>query len=147
MRFAPLLKFCISSLAGFLVDNAVFTAALFTLSATGNWNRAECVLWAIIVARAASAAANYLLNRHFVFGAGAAKRVSFARYCALALAILASGYAATALAAHLLDASGFGVTAVKIVCETVLFFLSYRMQKKWVFGGSPAAVERKRRGN
>ena len=130
--YGALLHFCASSAGCFLLDNAVFTAVLF--AAMTDWKRATNMLFAICAARALSATANYFYNRRFVFHDKARKRRSFFRYWALVLAVMAAGYAGTAGVARVLDANGFSITGLKIAVETALFFLSYSIQRKWVFG-------------
>ena len=53
---------------------------------------------------------------------------------ALVLLIAALSYALTATLSALLDVRGAPVTVVKVAVESALFILSYRLQKKWVFG-------------
>ena len=59
---------------------------------------------------------------------------SFSRYWALVLLIAALSYVLTATLSALLDVRGAPVTVVKVAVESALFILSYRLQKKWVFG-------------
>ena len=131
--YGALLKFCISSVGSFLLDNALFTAALFAAKRWTDWKRATAVLAAFIVARAVSATVNYICNRKLVFKSKVSKRTSFLKYWILVLAIMASGYAFTAGLSRVLDAKGFAITVIKIVVETALFFFSYGAQKRWIF--------------
>ncbi len=131
--YGALIRFCISSILGFVVDNAIFTAVLFCGIRWAGWRRAEAMLAAIVVARAVSATVNYICNRKLVFRSNVSKRKSFFKYWILVLAIMASGYLGTALLSRVLDASGFAITALKILVETVLFCVSYNVQKKWIF--------------
>lgn len=125
-------KFCASSLFGFLVDNLVFTAALYLLHAQGMLRRHD-ILISLIVARAVSAGVNYAFNRSLVFHSQTEVAPSAARYAALVVLIAALSYAGTAALSAALDAMGIWITGIKIGVETVLFVLSYRLQKKWVF--------------
>ena len=59
--------------------------------------------------------------------------VSLLRYWLLVLLIAGLSYAGTLMISTCLDAKGVVVTAVKIFVETVLFVLSYKLQKNWVF--------------
>lgn len=131
--YGALVKFCISSVASFLLDNAIFTAVLFLLMRSTEWRRATAVLVALVSARAASATVNYVCNRKLVFRSSVSKRKSFFKYWLLVLAIMAAGYGLTAGLARILDARGMAITVVKIVVETALFFLSYGVQKRWIF--------------
>lgn len=125
-------KFCASSLLGFLADNLVFTAALYALHAQGMLRRYD-ILVSLIVARVISAALNYAFNRALVFHSRAGVASSSVRYAVLVVLIAALSYAGTAALSAVLDAMGIWITGIKIGVETVLFVLSYRLQKKWVF--------------
>ena len=46
---------------------------------------------------------------------------------------MVAGYAGTAVFARMLDVNGLAITVLKIAVETALFFLSYNIQRKWVF--------------
>ena len=131
--YGALLHFCASSVGCFLLDNVVFTVVLFAAMRATGWKRATNTLLAICVARAASATANYFYNRRFVFRSNASKRTSFPKYWLLVLCVMAAGYGGTAGLARVLDVNGFAITALKIAVETILFFLSYNAQRKWVF--------------
>ncbi len=134
--YGALVKFCISSVGSFFIDNAVFSLALFAFARSTDWKRATNVLVSIIIARAVSATANYIFNRKLVFKSKVAKSASFLRYWTLVLCIMAAGYALTASISRLADAQGFWITLIKIAVETALFFCSYNIQKKWIFKAS-----------
>lgn len=131
--YGALLKFCISSVASFIIDNVVFTAVLFAAMKATDWKRATGILVATIAARAISATANYIFNRKLVFRSKASKRESFAKYWLLVLGIMAAGYGLTAGASRLFNAFGFTITIIKIIIETMLFFISYNIQRQWIF--------------
>lgn len=136
MTLARLFWFSLSSLTGFLVDNVAFTALVFVLEAA-ELPRRQGILVALVAARVVSATANYLCNRYLVFRAqGGGWAVSFGRYAALVAAIAALSYAGTAALSAAFDARGVAITCLKVVVETVLFVLSYRLQSRWVFGRS-----------
>ena len=130
---SALVKFCMSSVACFLIDNVTFTAVLYAVSRLAEWKRATAVLVAIIIARAISATANYVFNRKLVFKSNVSKGRSFMKYWMLVLFILAAGYLFTAVLSRILDARGFVITMLKIAVETGLFFMSYKIQKRWIF--------------
>ena len=133
--YGALIKYCVSSIACFLLDNAIFTAVLYAFTRLTDWKRATGVFVAILVARASSATVNYCFNRSLVFRSNAAKGKSFAKYWTLVLVIMALSYLFTAGLSRILDAHGLLITILKIVVETALFFLSYNVQKRWIFKG------------
>ncbi len=87
---------------------------------------------AAAVARAVSATVNYLINKRVVFGSEAAVMRSFLRYsCTVALIIVLSAGIVSTLHIGL----GLSDTLTKIPVDIALFFVSYFLQRKWVFGG------------
>lgn len=125
--YAPLLKFFLSSFAGFLID----TAAFLVLSAL-----TESVLAAVVGARAISATGNYLINRRLVFEHGRDKpaTATAARYFALAVSLLAANYALlTGLAG-----AGIPDLPAKLLTELALLGVSYSVQQRFLFAaGAP----------
>lgn len=132
MTLAKFARFAMSSLMGFGVDNAVFTVLLFGFEACGV-SRRYGILFSLVIARLVSATANYLCNRCLVFRMRTGWTLSFSRYSALVVAIAALSYGGTAVLSAFLEARGLVITCLKVVVETVLFVLSYKIQSKWVF--------------
>ena len=120
--YAPLLKFLLASFAGFLIDTAAFLALS---AATGS------VLAAVGGARCLSATANFLINRRLVFRHGREKSAgaTAARYCALAVALLAANYALIAA----LAGAGVADLPAKLLTETALLAVSYAVQQRFLF--------------
>jgi len=125
-------RFCASSVFGFVVDNLVFSVALLSLQSLGVARRYD-ILASLVLARVVSATANYMANRLFVFKSERPVVSSYARYWILVLFIGAMSYVLTACLSALFDAKGLMITAIKIAAETGLFFVSYKLQKRWVF--------------
>lgn len=126
------LKFCMSSIIGFVSDNLIFTFILFAVQSQG-WMRRYDILVALVVARVFSASVNYFCNRQFVFKSSSGVFASFMRYWAVVLLVGALSYGGTTLVAALFDATGLAITLLKILVETIIFMVSYQCQKKWVF--------------
>ncbi len=130
--YSQILKFVASSLIAFAVDNSIFAIGLSIL---GKPNRLLC----FIVARAFSSVLNFILNKKTVFKNTDNVVVTLLKYYALAIPILliseiGVGFAVANFGEELLGAAGvMFTTAVKIVIEFVLFILSYRIQRQWVF--------------
>ncbi len=131
--YGALLRFCISSVAGFLIDNAVFTAVLYAMVRFVGWQRSACVFVALVAARTVSSTSNYAFNRKLVFRSRSPNGRAFARYLALVVAIMTADYLFTTAMSWIFDARGFEITLVKIASETLLFFASYNIQRRWVF--------------
>ena len=93
------------------------------------------VLFATVLARIPSAVLNYFLNRRFVFESDAAVGSSFAKFLGVAAVQLFLSWFGTASISGLLKATGLLRTAVKLAVDVALFFVSYLVQKLWVFKG------------
>lgn len=129
--YGALFKFCMTSVLSFIIDNALFAAVIWMMT-NKKTPPAEDVFVSVCVSRFISANFNYLCNRFFVFHAKRGGH-SFWKYWALVLVIAACSYVATYSLSQLAHINGVLVTAIKIVVDTVLFVLSYAIQKKFVF--------------
>ncbi|HKS00988.1 MAG TPA: GtrA family protein [Arthrobacter sp.] len=120
--YAPLLKFLLSSFAGFMIDTVAFLALS---AATGS------ILGAVVGARCLSATANFLINRRLVFKHGRAKPAgtAAARYFLLALFLLAANYALVAAFAG----AGVADLPAKLLTEMTLLAVSYAIQQRFLF--------------
>ncbi len=126
------IRFCASSVFGFLVDNLVFTTILFALQSV-DLSRRYAILASLAVARFVSATANYLANRIFVFESNGEAFRSYLKYWVLVVLIGMMSYTLTSLSSAVCDAKGWAITTIKIVVESGLFLVSYKLQKRWVF--------------
>lgn len=116
----PLFGYATSSLAGFCLDAATLFA-LYPL--TSN------LALSVVVARLGSAAVNFGLNRHLVFGAGRTPLwPSARRYALLAATILFANLVLMEVLTPTL-----GLVAAKVITETGLFLGSYAVQSRLVF--------------
>lgn len=85
---------------------------------------------ATILARLCSGTANFMLNRKFVFNSKQAMHTSFLRYVAVSVLImLMSAWLTSAVHIWL----NWSDNTAKIPVDILLFFLSYYLQRKWVF--------------
>ena len=130
--FGIMLKFLLSSFGSTLLDLAVFYLVLRFLGARmGTY--AE--LGATVIARACSSFANFNANNTVVFGnKGHYKRAMFRYYCLCIPQMLVSGFLVTGIIHWLLpNAAPILITIVKFCVDTCLFFISYQIQREWVF--------------
>lgn len=110
----------------------MFTGVLFAVEDHIPYRR-HAILLSLVVARLASATLNYVCNRKFVFRSKADVKASFVKYWVLVLVVAVLSYAGTSAVSWAGDLRGWAISAAKIAVETVLFILSYRMQRRWVF--------------
>lgn len=136
--FGPVLKYFLASMAGTAVDFLAF----YLLSALiFKRESALDIAAATVLARVLSAAANYLLNRDYVFKVRTPGSV--VRYILLALGTIAVSTAAVSLGVTLLHFVA-GITGpfahletiktvLKAVADVLLFFVNYQLCRRWVF--------------
>lgn len=123
------IKFMGSSLLCVLIDQVIFNLLNLAVFHNGATKLARLILISTAIARVISASANFLLNKKFVFklkghAAGAAWR-----YAALCVAVML----ASAGCVWLLGQAGINSTIAKIIVDTLLYFVNFRVQQKWVF--------------
>lgn len=126
---APLGRFAASSLACAGID-----LGLFTLLAGGAAVGSGRIVAAALGARVVSAGCNFALNRALVFRLQAGGARAAGRYAALCAGQAA---ASAGLTAWLAAALPWAATACKVCVDLALFFLSFGIQRGWVF--APAA--------
>ncbi len=126
------IKFMGSSIASFLIENAVFAGMILFLESFG-FSRNYDILFAMLPARSTSSAVNYYLNRRHVFHSKVKKRASIWKYALVVLSIMSISIVGTTCLSTLLNVDGLSITLMKILADVVLFILSYKLQKLWVF--------------
>lgn len=124
-------KFMASSLTCVVVDQGIFNLLNLAVFANGTAKSAEIILISTIIARVISATVNFLLNRRFVFKDKGQAGKAFLRYVILSIGIMLLSAGGT----WLLGQTGMSSTVAKLITDTLLYFVSYRFQEKWVFRG------------
>ena len=125
-----ILVYFLSSAISFIADLSIFYLVMKLLgSAMGKW--AE--LGATAIARVFSSLINYNINRTKVFNSTSKSHGKLARYYALAIPQMFISAGLVTLVSHLLKATPFLATVIKLIIDTVIFFVNYRIQQTWVF--------------
>ncbi len=125
-------RYVVSSVLSFLLDNSLYNL-LFALL-MGRIGMGLVSPLAQISARVLSSLFNFTMNDRYVFRNRTGHGKAFVRYYCLCIPqTFVSLVCLTALVSWLEIASPLLATSVKILLETVLFFISYFIQKKWVF--------------
>ena len=130
--FARILKYALSSVLSFLLDIGVFWIAIRVLSGFfGLWSIPVCT----VIARVFSSFLNFNLNKLFVFKQKKAYGSHLWRYYTLATAQMLVSAGLLWILAHLLSEPGAAwlLTLLKMLVDMALFFLSYYVQRRWVF--------------
>ncbi len=129
--FKVMFKFLMSSLSSTLIDLGVFYLVMRFLGASfGKYS----ALGATVIARACSSFWNFSANDTIVFeNKGHHKRALFRYYCLCIPQMLLSAGLVTMLNHLFANTLPIVATAIKFVVDTVLFFISYQIQREWVF--------------
>lgn len=124
------LKFCVSSVGSFLLDIAIFTIASAGLAKVISENAiVNHIILATIIARICSGIFNYSVNR-LIFG-GKSKGASGAKYLVVWLVQMLLSANLVNIVVKLLPM--IHETIVKMIIDSLLFLISFFVQKKWVF--------------
>ena len=126
------LKYSLISLSSSILDIAAFTMLSAMLA---NVIPTEHIIVSTFIARGISGAFNFLMNKRVVFSAGNTallpgiiKYIITAAFIASLSALLVNG---------LFMLLHWNKTIIKIIVDTLLFFLSYKIQQAWVFNRRP----------
>ena len=131
---ASLICFCVDY-GLYLLFNHLFKAYVPTLNSYLSFLPVHIIArigLAAVVARVFSSILNFFINKKFVFANRAKLGASFARYVAtVVLIVVISAWLTSSL--HIWF--GWNDNLVKMPVDILLFFLSYYLQRRWVFGG------------
>jgi len=122
--YANILKYSLASMTSAAIDLTLFTlfTALFGAGAQG-------ILESTVLARVLSGTVNFALNRNWVFRSSSSHLAELAKYFTLFFGQMMTSWVLVAgisgLVAH--------PTLVKVFVDTGLFFLSYQVQKRYIF--------------
>lgn len=122
------IKYALSSFTSSIIDLGAFQ--LFSVLL--RQSSLSIQVWgATVLARIISSLYNYFVNKNVVFNDYEDNRHSFAKYYLL---VVAQMCVSAGLVYLFVDAIRFPKLIVKIIVDTFLFFISFRIQKAWVFG-------------
>ena len=130
--YSLILKFLLSSVIASLVDNVIFFICHLLLGE-------GMVLLCYVIARAVSSVTNFIVNKKTVFKNSDSIPKTLLKYYALAIPMLLISNFGVKLIVDSLGGSLSGVsasavtTAIKVAVEFILFLLSFRIQREWVF--------------
>ena len=129
--FKVMFKFMLSSLGSTLLDLGIFYLVLrFFGAAFGKY--AE--LGATVIARVCSSFFNFNANNSVVFGnKGSYRRAMLRYYCLCIPQMLVSALLVTLINGLFANSLPIVATVIKFLVDTCLFFISYGIQREWVF--------------
>ena len=122
-------KFLFSSLSSSVVDLALFSLFCFLLKDM-QWGKITYVMAATVFARILSALYNYLLNLKVVFQSESPVKSTLPRYVLLAAVQMSLS---AILVGKLYPLFGGAEVLVKIPVDVLLFFLSFVIQREFVY--------------
>lgn len=134
--FKVMAKFLLSSGAAFLIDTGIFYLLMKLFAA--RWGTFAPSI-SLVIARVISSFVNFNTNKSFVFQSKGNYKRAMLRYYVLCVIQLAVNAALTnGLVALANRAAGHAISAglatlIQIAVMTVLFFISYPIQREWVF--------------
>lgn len=118
------LKFCLSSFGSFIIDIVLFAVAKHFLK-----DVAYCIAISTVIARIISGGFNYSFNR-IIFKSKKKALSTGPKYLILWLVLMGLS-AGIVSGLHLIIK--INATIIKIVVDTLLFILSFKVQQNWVF--------------
>lgn len=119
-------KYIFSSLSASIIDIGIFQLALIILQE----NYKQYILFSTVIARIVSSLYNYFVNRTIVFKSQEKIGKTMFKYYALcAIQMMFSAFFVT----QIYSLFPFAEAGVKIVVDTILFFVSYQIQRRWIF--------------
>lgn len=122
-------RFMGASLFCFLLDQGLFNLMNLLIFANGQDKLASEILISTVIARVISATVNFLINRNLVFKQKGNAGRAFVRYAILCVAIMLLSAGGT----WLLSRTGLSSTVSKLIVDFLLYFVSYGVQRTWVF--------------
>lgn len=138
--FRNFFRFMSSSFLATALDLGISFFLLDHLRWAGLTNEARIAI-ATGAARIISSGFNFLVNKNFVFNFRTVRKEPMdvlVRYAILCVSVWTVSWGGvTALHYHL----GLSDKLAKIICDTLLFFVNYRLQQRWVFRKHPHYLE------
>ena len=125
------IKYMISSILSFLIDNGLFRFMEFVMGSDSD--KGAKIVVATVVARVVSSIFNFVVNRKAVFKSDAPVVKTALKYYALCICQMGASAGLVYLFSSLFNAGDWLTSLIKIIVDMLLFILSYQIQKRWVF--------------
>lgn len=127
ITFRPVIKFAAIGITSFVLEYLLFILLVALFQSMLPEFR---FLYATLIPRVCSAVFNFSMNKIYVFSQRRWSTASALKYVALCVAIASASYAGV----YILSGVHTMPSAVsKILVDSLLFFVSYHVQKHWVF--------------
>lgn len=124
--FSKFLKFAITSILVSIFDIVLFWLFNEFLFRNASYR----IIWSTILARIISATVNYIANRHLVFQSNEDQKKSAMQFLVLSIVQCAL----SAILVHVLEwVSSGNPVGLKVLVDTALFFVNYKVQQHFIF--------------
>lgn len=127
LLFSTFFKFSIASLSSFIIDIAIFQFVIMLLA---GFDASVKIICATVIARIFSSLYNFYVNRNIVFRSKEKTASSMIKYYLLVVIQMA---ASASLVYALFGILQIPETIVKILVDTLLFLISFGIQKRFIF--------------
>jgi len=122
VMLSSFIKFILSSISSFIIDITLFTII---------YSLIHNILLSTIIARLISSFYNYFINKNIVFNNKSSKK-NIIKYYTLCIIQTIMSWLLVELT-YIIFKSGIYPSLIKIVIDSILFILSFHIQKTWVF--------------
>lgn len=136
--YVQILKYIFSSLSATVIDLGAFALLFAILFPRLITNQELCTAACSVIARIISSLCNYFINFRFVFNKKKNASNTLLKYYILAVGVMLVSSLSTAGFTFLLPNSvNVGlITVIKAIVDTILFLITFTLQREWVFGGN-----------
>lgn len=125
-----IIRFVFGSLSSSLLDLGLFAILKIFTVGLGDKNS---ILVSTVLARICSSFYNYNFNRKAVFGSGETMKSTVVRYYILCVIQMMVSYGLVYAVSHFLLLGNVLTIVSKAVIDTLLFLVSFQIQRVWVF--------------
>ncbi len=129
--YGVIFKFLFSSIASSVIDLVMFT--IITAILVTSTDKSVTTLCATVGARIISSLFNFTFNRKAVFKNKGSVKKSFIKYYILCVIQMLVSYGLVYAVSSLLSLGVGLTTCAKAIIDTILFVISFQIQRNWVF--------------
>lgn len=129
MMLSCFFKFSLSGMLSFFIDIGLF-AFLSSVMFNKLTTISMTIFFSTLFARVISSLFNYIVNKNVVFNNTSKMKNSIIKYYLLCAVQLLSSWLLVTIVYNNLS---MNLTAIKVLIDFVLFFISFQIQRRWVF--------------
>ena len=126
-KYRTIITYLLSSGLSFIIDIVAFSIIIFFLKDKFT----ESIIISSYIARCISSIVNYIVNKKYVFKNK--KKKNYKAFIGYFLLVVINVTISGLLVAKIYNYIHFNVTLIKVVIDTVIFFVNYFLQKLIIF--------------